>query len=92
MIFIFKVKPQPVEPNGYEELKQTITTELEKIDEQQNPGEVPRLVISVASNLNFDNNNDSKSVENRKQVNSLKKKCNFKLTSLIMAMKFNILC
>ena len=80
-----------MEPDGYEELKRTITTELEKIDEQQNPGEVPRLVISVASNLNYDNNNDSKSVENREKVNSLKK-CNFKLTSLIMAMKFNILC
>ena len=67
------MKPQPVEPDGYKELEQTITTELEKIDEQQNPGEVPRLVISVASNLNFDSNDDSKSVENRKEVNSLKK-------------------
>ena len=62
-----------MEPNEYAQLEQDITTELEKIDEQQNPGEVPRLVISVASNLNFDNNKDSKSVESRKQVNNLKK-------------------
>ena len=71
------MKPQPVKPNEYKKLQQTITAELEKIDEQQNPGEVPRLVISAASNLNFDNNTDSKSVENRKEVNSFKKNVTF---------------
>lgn len=60
-----------MKPNEYKKLQQTITTELGKIDEQQNPGEVPRLVISAASNLNYDNNTDSKSVESRKEIRTI---------------------
>ena len=58
----------------YGQLPESITEELDKINEQETPGEVPRVVISVASNLNYDNNTDSQLVEIRKKVNSLKNK------------------
>ena len=68
------MKPQPVRAREYGQLQKSITEELDKINEQETPGEVPRVVISVASNLNYDNNTDSQSVEIRKKVNSLKNK------------------
>ena len=59
---LFQVKPKTTE--DYQKLKENITKELEKTS----PDDVPRVVISVASSLNFDNKTDSKSEQERKEV------------------------
>lgn len=59
---LFQVEPKTTE--DYQKLKENITKELEKTS----PDDVPRVVISVASSLNFDNKIDSKSEQERKEV------------------------
>jgi len=59
---LFKVKPK--ETKDYQKLKENIIKELDKAS----PDDVPRVVISAASSLNFDNKTDSKSEQERKEV------------------------
>ena len=62
LAILFQVKPKTTE--DYQKLKEDITIELEKAKKE----DVPRVVISVASSLNFDNKTDSKSEQERKEV------------------------
>ena len=59
---LFKVKPKATK--DYQKLKENIIKELDKAS----PDDVPRVVISAASSLNFDNKADSKSEQERKEV------------------------
>ena len=59
---LFKVKPKATK--DYQKLKENIIKELDKAS----PDDVPRVVISAASSLNFDNKTDSKSEQERKEV------------------------
>ena len=59
---LFKVEPKATK--DYQKLKENIIKELDKAS----PDDVPRVVISAASSLNFDNKTDSKSEQERKEV------------------------
>ena len=59
---LFKVKPKATK--DYQKLKENINKELD----EASPDDVPRVVISAASSLNFDNKTDSKSEQERKEV------------------------
>ena len=59
---LFKVEPKATK--DYQKLKETINKELD----EASPDDVPRVVISAASSLNFDNKTDSKSEQERKEV------------------------
>ena len=66
LAILFQVKPKTTE--DYQKLKENITIELEKAKKEE---DVPRVVISVASSLNFDNKTDSKSEQERKEVKKI---------------------
>ena len=57
--------PKVLTTAEYQKLQENITKEL---NVKSNPDEVPRVVISVASSLNYDNKTDSETQEQKKKV------------------------
>ena len=65
------MKPRTLTSAEYNELQKNITEELNNVDINSNPDEIPRVVISVASSLNYHNKTDSNTLETRKEVGQL---------------------
>ena len=65
------MKPRNLNSANYNELRKNITEELNNVDINKNPDEIPRVVISVASSLNFEDKTDPNTLESRKEVRQL---------------------
>ena len=64
----FQVRPKILTTAEYEAYQKNITEELKKVDQTSNPDEVPRVVISVSSSLNYDDKSSSAAQDKRTQV------------------------